>query len=79
MKTKKIPREVLDWVNSHKGMRTARHEPGQFSAYATADCSACWGQPVGGTRVGNYMVAVCQPSPMSQYEAPMFYYDYKPI
>lgn len=49
-----------------------------FKDYSTSKSSACWGQPRGGIAVGEYKVAVCQPSPRTKGDAAFFLYDYEP-
>ena len=74
-----IPTEVTDWVNSHKGSRVPLHCAGQFQSWANSKTCSCWGQPAGGTVVGNYKVAVCQPSPRKKGDIAPFWFDFEPI
>lgn len=71
----KHPKEITDWVNSHKGMRTPVHAPGKYKDYSTGRSSPCWGSH-GGITVGGYKIAVCQPSPQRVGDTPVMFYDY---
>ena len=72
-----IPQEVTNWIDSHKGGRHPVYAPGSFEQYAFATTSDCWGQPKGGTSTGNFLIAVCQPTP-DRGGTPTIFYDYIP-
>ena len=73
-----VPEEVRAWVDSHKGMRTPTHMPECFEAYSTSLSEERSGFPLGGTPVGGYLVAVCQPSPRD-IGGDLFLYDWKAV
>lgn len=70
------PEIIRNWVQNHKGWRTAVYIEGAFENYANSRSSACWGQPIGGIKVGEYLVAVCQPSPRNKGDIGCFCYDF---
>lgn len=76
MTSSTLPLAVIDWVNSHKGSRKAAHIKGAFDRYANSLTSDCWGQPKGGFDIGQYKIAVCQPTPKHCEDTAFFYFDY---
>ena len=73
---KAIPKEVSDWVENHKGSRKPIHSPGYFKKWSVSKTSACWGQPNGGIVVGDYRIAVCQPTPRTEDCIPVLWFDF---
>lgn len=71
-----IPPEVAAWVDSHKGSRVPLYSEGSFDDFAYSKTSACWGQPLGGTHIGLYKIAVCQPSPRRKDDPAAFLFDF---
>lgn len=71
----KIPKEIKNWLKSHKGHRKPVHADGFFNNYAYSRTSACWGQPQGGFIIGEYKIAICQPSTTAG-GIPVMFYDF---
>ncbi len=71
-----IPPEVTAWVESHKGSRVPEYCAGHFQSWSQSKTSACWGQPLGGFKVGDYKVAVCQPTPRTRGGIAPFWFDF---
>lgn len=72
----KIPKEVADWVEDHKGKKFAIHAEGSFDEYNQSKLACCWGN--NGIETDNYFIAVCLPSPMVPNGVADFFFDFKP-
>ncbi len=71
----KIPKEVLKWVQERKGFRTPIYAPGYYQIYVDSKLAAYWGgNPY---EVGDYLVSVCQPSPVFAKQATPIWFDFK--
>ena len=71
----KIPQEVKSWVKTHAGYREPEYSPNCFEIFKNSRSVSCWGN--NGSIVGNYEIAVCQPTPVGGKG--FFFFDFKKI
>ena len=71
----RVPKAVMEWLEARTDKMLV-FQPGQFESFSTSRSSSSWGNPPGGSTVGEFRVVVCQPSPTSRAEPARMLFDY---
>lgn len=71
----RVPKAVMEWLEARTDKMLV-FQPGQFKSFSTSRSSSSWGNPPGGSTVGEFRVVVCQPSPTSRAEPARMLFDY---